>query len=63
MVMISTKSLSGVEGLEPPNGGTKNRSLTTWPHPINFKYIITYSLNNCQILTHQLEKILKKKKK
>jgi hypothetical protein len=22
-----------VEGLEPPNGGTKNRCLTTWRHP------------------------------
>jgi hypothetical protein len=24
----------GVEGFEPPNGGTKNRCLTTWRHPI-----------------------------
>ena len=24
---------SGVEGFEPPNGGTKTRSLTTWPYP------------------------------
>ena len=23
----------GVEGIEPPNGGTKNRCLTTWRHP------------------------------
>jgi hypothetical protein len=23
-----------VEGFEPPNGGTKTRSLTTWRHPI-----------------------------
>ncbi len=23
----------GVEGFEPPNGGTKNRCLTTWRHP------------------------------
>jgi hypothetical protein len=24
---------TGVEGFEPPNGGTKTRSLTTWRHP------------------------------
>ena len=24
----------GVEGFEPPHGGTKNRCLTAWRHPI-----------------------------
>ena len=24
---------TGVEGFEPPNGGTKTRSLTTWRYP------------------------------
>ena len=28
------KRSSGAEGLEPTNGGTKNRSLTTWRRPI-----------------------------
>jgi hypothetical protein len=31
---------SGVEGLEPPNGGTKTRSLTTWRYPIDM-YILS----------------------
>lgn len=26
----------GVEGFEPPRGGTKTRCLTAWLHPINF---------------------------
>ena len=25
--------LAGMEGLEPPNAGTKNQCLTTWRHP------------------------------
>jgi hypothetical protein len=28
------KKLAGVAGFEPANGDTKNRCLTTWPHPI-----------------------------
>ena len=27
------KSLAGVAGIEPANGDTKNRCLTTWLHP------------------------------
>ena len=25
--------MAGVGGIEPPNDDTKNRCLTTWPHP------------------------------
>ena len=32
------KTVSGAEGFEPPNGGTKTRSLTTWPRPTIIKY-------------------------
>ena len=26
-------NLAGMEGFEPPNGGTRTRCLTTWRHP------------------------------
>ena len=26
-------TLAGMEGFEPPNGGTRTRCLTTWRHP------------------------------
>ena len=30
-------NLAGMEGLEPPNAGTKNQCLTTWRHPITMR--------------------------
>ena len=38
---------SGVEGFEPPNGGTKTRSLTTWRHP-NFIFNDTLEIKKIQ---------------
>ena len=29
--------LAGMEGFEPPNGGTRTRCLTTWRHPNAFQ--------------------------
>ncbi len=28
--------MAGMEGFEPPNTGTRNQRLTTWPHPNMF---------------------------
>ena len=30
-------TLAGMEGFEPPNGGTRTRCLTTWRHPNTFQ--------------------------
>ena len=35
----------GVEGFEPPHGGTKNRCLTAWRHPISRTFV-------CQLSQH-----------
>ena len=35
-----TNFMAGMEGFEPPNTGTRNQRLTTWPHP-NVPYFIT----------------------
>ena len=34
-IVNTTSYTIGVEGFEPPHGGTKNRCLTAWRHPIN----------------------------
>ena len=36
-IFICVYILTGVEGLEPANGGVKVRCLTTWLHPNNYK--------------------------
>ena len=38
LILKNLLRISGVEGFEPPNSGTKNRSLTTWPRPIRSSY-------------------------
>src|ERR1700722_19171712 len=43
----------GVEGFEPSNGGTKNRCLTTWRHPI--KWLIL-KIQRTMLLKHQILK-------
>ena len=37
--------LSGTEGLEPPNVGTKNRSLTTWRCPNLYNPSLLYKFS------------------
>ncbi len=47
-------NMTGVEGFEPPNGGTKNRCLTTWRHP---KYQIYLVSNTNKALFNLIENI------
>ena len=38
--------MAGMEGLEPPNAGTKNQCLTTWRRPIvGVCVIVSFCLN------------------
>lgn len=44
-----------MEGFEPPHGGTKNRCLTAWRHPINFddraiRLIVAFEIGKVKIV-------------
>ncbi len=43
----SLKSLAGMGGFEPPNGGIKIRCLTTWLHP-NRRWAILMICQGCK---------------
>ncbi len=39
--------LAGAEGFEPPNAGTKNQCLTTWPRPIDYSCLYGRGAGTC----------------
>ena len=45
----SCSFLAGMEGFEPPNGGTRTRCLTTWRHPIG-KTILAKKLRKIKLV-------------